>query len=103
MSEGKLSGRLAATEQLRGRLSATEQLGGRLSEIDKISGMLYIPRVIIHGGEGVPGDGNYANLYNKPAINWHTLRAGNNTLQEIGIEDQEEFTILEVIDAWNNN
>lgn len=87
-------------EKLTGRLSAVQSLSGKLSETQKINGVLYLPQLIINEGEG---SNDYNELFNKPAINEHTLHSGNNTFEEIGIENPDSFTILDVIDAWNSN
>lgn len=87
-------------EKMTGRLSTVSSLSGKLSETGKINGVLYLPQLIINEGEG---SNDYSTLLNKPAINEHTLHSGNNTFEEIGIENPDSFTILDVIDAWNSN
>lgn len=87
-------------EKLTGKLSTVSTLKGKLSEVNRLNGVLYLPQLIIDESKG---SNNYDDLLNKPAINEHTLHSGNNTLQEIGIEDPDSFTVLDIIDAWNSN
>lgn len=67
--------------KLTGRLSAQQQLSGKLAELNNISGILYLPQSIIDDS----GSKDYDLLNNKPKINNHELRSGENSLEEIGI------------------
>ena len=49
-------------------------------------------RVISSGGTT-----NYARLSNKPAIDNHELRAGNNTLDEIGVQRITSYDLIKIL------
>ena len=89
-----------STKTLTGVIKIPETITGKLSKPKTLKSCIAIPYGNSSGGGGVS---SYTELQNKPAINEHTLHSGNNTLQEIGIEDPDSFTVLDIIDAWNNN
>lgn len=46
---------------------------------------------------GTSGTTNYARLTNKPAIDNHELRAGNNTLDEIGVQRITSYDLIRIL------
>ena len=64
---------------LRGRLTSDGALRGQLNSVGTLRGSLTTPQVIQR-------EMDYEQATNKPAINEHVLRAGENTLQEIGLD-----------------
>ena len=73
-------GRIALIDgTLRGRLAQDHTLHGQLNSGGTLRGGLTTPQVIQR-------EMDYEMASNKPAINEHVLRAGENTLQEIGLD-----------------
>lgn len=70
-------GELVSEKTLSGTLSTNNVLHAELQSVNTLRSRLTVPRTVY--------ENNYANLRNKPAINEHELRAGDNTLEEIGI------------------
>lgn len=70
-------GELVSEKTLRGTLSTNKVLTPKLQSVQTLSPKLTVPRTVY--------ENDYTNLRNKPAINEHELRAGDNTLEEIGI------------------
>lgn len=63
--------------RLSGTLSPAYEINGKLHSADRIGGVLSTPRSVV--------ETDYSRLSNKPAINDHELRDGNNMLDELGI------------------
>ena len=79
LTDGTLQGRLASEAVLAGQLSANETLRGELST----------PQII----REYTSELDYRLMLNKPHINEHMLRAGENSLAELGL-DVCEFSAI---------
>lgn len=66
---------------LRGSLSKTPTLTGRMSSAGTLRGALTTPQII----REYTSELDYQVMLNKPHINEHLLRAGDNSLEELGI------------------